>query len=63
MSDTLPNILNKIDRDRLNRYRQYLDFYGGQHWPAASGSRAPAACADPGGEIDPDRSRAYHTTQ
>lgn len=37
-TDILPNLLKDRDRDRLNRYRQYLDFYGGQHWPAGGGS-------------------------
>ena len=39
-SDILPNLLKDRDRDRLNRYRQYLDFYGGQHWPAGGSSQA-----------------------
>jgi len=32
MSDILPNLLRNRDSERLQRYRQYLDFYGGQHW-------------------------------
>lgn len=41
MADILPNLLKNKDRERLQHYRQYLDFYGGQHWqtPAQGNQR------------------------
>lgn len=35
MLDNLPQLLNHRDRDRLERYRRYLDFYAGVHWQTA----------------------------
>ena len=41
MTEILPNVLNSRDRERLQRYRRHLDFYGGQQWqtPAPGNQR------------------------
>ena len=36
MDDLLPNVLEKMDRDRLRRYRDNLDFYNGLQWQDSS---------------------------
>ena len=38
----LPQLVARMDADRLRRYREYLDFYHGRQWTGASPSTTPA---------------------
>jgi len=37
MTDDLPRLIRRLDLDRMRRYREALDLYAGNHWPAGSG--------------------------
>jgi hypothetical protein len=43
MNNSLPQLLQKKDLDRLRSYREYLDFYNGVQWVPSDSSGGGAA--------------------